>query len=156
MRLLWRGAMLLALWVVLMGTKPADVAAGAVVAALAAWASVVLSPPGAGMRAAALPAYAARFLRQSFVAGWDVARRAFAPAAAMRPGLVDHASTLPAGTPREAFVSVTGLLPGTVAVAEQGDRVTYHALDVDQPVAGQLAAEERAFASLVGARRADD
>jgi multicomponent Na+:H+ antiporter subunit E len=155
MRLAWRGAALFALWLVLMGTNPADVAAGAVVAALAAWASVSLSPPGGRMRVAALPAYAGRFLRQSFVAGWDVARRAFAPSLAVKPGLVEHRSALPAGAARDAFVSVTGLLPGTVAVAEQGDLVTYHALDTDQPVAAQLAAEERAFAPLAGAHRAD-
>jgi multicomponent Na+:H+ antiporter subunit E len=156
MQRMWRGALLLALWVVLIGVDPADIAAGAVVAALAAWASTILSPPGGGVRVAALPAYAARFLRQSVVAGWDVARRAFAPSLPVRPGFVEHRSVLPAGAARDAFVSVTGLLPGTVAVAEQGDRVTFHALDVDLPVAEQLAAEERAFAPFVGAHRADD
>jgi multicomponent Na+:H+ antiporter subunit E len=156
MRVAWRGALFLALWVVLIGAGPADIAAGAFVAALAAWASAIVSPPGGGIRVAALPAYALRFLRQSAVAGWDVARRAFAPSLAVRPGFVDHRSALPAGAAREAFVSVTGLLPGTVAVAEEGDRVIYHALDTAQPVAAQLAAEERAFAPLVGARRGDD
>jgi multicomponent Na+:H+ antiporter subunit E len=151
MRLAWRGVALFALWVVLIGTGPADVAAGVVVAVLAAWASARLSPPAGGLRLSAVPAYALRFLRQSLVAGWDVARRAFAPALAVRPGLVEHRSALPAGPARDAFVSITGLLPGTVAVAELGDRVTYHALDTDQPVAAQLAAEERAFAPLTGA-----
>jgi multicomponent Na+:H+ antiporter subunit E len=156
MRLVWRGAILLALWVVLMGTGPADAAAGAVVAVLAAWASERLSPLAAGMRFTALPGYALHFLRQSIVAGWDVARCAFSPLLAVRPGLVEHHSALPAGAGRDAFVAVTGLLPGTVAVAEQGDRVTYHALDIGQPVAAQLAAEKRAFAPLTGAHRTDD
>jgi multicomponent Na+:H+ antiporter subunit E len=156
MWLVWRGAALFALWVALIGAAPADLIAGAVVAVGAAAASAILSPRGGGVRLAALPAYALRFLRQSAVAGWDVARRAFAPSLAVRPGFVDHRSALPAGTPREAFVSVTGLLPGTVAVAEAGDRVSYHVLDAEQPVAAQLAAEEGAFAPLVRARHGHD
>jgi multicomponent Na+:H+ antiporter subunit E len=149
MPFLGRTAGFLALWVVLIGTDPVDVAAGVVPALAAAWASVVLLPPGDGVRFAALPGYALRFLRQSVAAGWDVARRAFAPSLAVRPGYAQFAPRRLRGDARQAFASVTSLLPGTVPVAEDEARIEYHCLDAAQPVAAQLADEERAFARLV-------
>lgn len=144
-----RAAGFLVLWVVLIGTAPADVAAGVVPALAAAWASVALLPRRDGVRIGALPRYALRFLRQSVGAGWDVARRAFAPSLAVRPGYAEFAPRRLSGDAREAFASVTSLLPGTVPVREEAGRIEYHCLDVAQPVAAQLADEERAFARLV-------
>ncbi len=145
-----RAAAFLALWVVLIGPDPVDVAAGVVPALAAAWASLRLLPQGrGGVRLVALPGYALRFLRQSVGAGWDVARRAFAPVPRLQPGLASYATGLPAGPARETFASVTSLLPGTVPVGGEGARLEYHCLDAAQPVAAQLADEERAFARLV-------
>ena len=147
-----RGAGFLLLWVVLIGWQPADLAAGLAAAALASWASLRLLPPAARRSSlAGIGSLAARFLRQSVVAGWDVARRAFDPRLPIKPGFVRYPTRLPSGAARDAFASMTSLLPGTVPVGEEGDALFYHCLDVDEPVAAQLAADEAAFARGLGA-----
>ncbi len=151
-----RGAGFLLLWVILIGWQPADLAAGAVAAVLATWASLRLLPPGASRpSSAAIVSLAARFLRQSVVAGWDVARRAFDPRLPIKPGFVRYPTRFPPGAARDAFASMTSLLPGTVPVGEEGGALLYHCLDVDEPVAAQLAADEAAFARALGAAEGD-
>jgi multicomponent Na+:H+ antiporter subunit E len=146
-----RGACFFALWIVLIGTAPADLAAGIVAAAAATWASLRLAAPGATrVRFATLPAFTLRFLRQSVVAGWDVARRAFDPRLPLAPGFVRHECRFPPGMARNAFASYSSLLPGTVPAEDDGAGLLYHCLDVRQPVAAQLTAEEARFARLVG------
>lgn len=154
--LLLRGAGYWALWVVLIGTKPADLAAGSVVAALAAWASLRLLPPGSWRpRPLALLAFVPRFLWQSVVAGVDVARRAFDPRLPVRPGMIRYATRLPPGPARAAFTGITALLPGTVPCGEDADgALVYHVLDCGQDVAAALAAEEARLAPALGADRA--
>jgi multicomponent Na+:H+ antiporter subunit E len=148
---LLRLALFFALWVVLIGTAPADLAAGIVPAIAAAWTSLRLLPPGRfGVRFGALPRYAARFLRQSVSAGWDVARRAFASPPAPRTGFVRYTPERLEGTAREAFASTTALLPGTVPVGDDGAALTYHCLDIAQPVVDDLRNEEAAFARIAG------
>ena len=69
---LLRGAAFYGLWVALIGTAPANLAFGVVVAAAAAWTSLRLLPPGpARVRLTALPGLALRFLWQSVVAHVD-------------------------------------------------------------------------------------
>jgi multicomponent Na+:H+ antiporter subunit E len=142
-----RGAVFFFLWVVLIGAAPADLAAGLVIAAAATWASLGLVLPGVGrLRFAALPALVLHFLWQSVIAGWDVARRAFDPRLPLEPGFVRYATRFPRGPTRNAFASYTSLLPGTVPAQDDGEALLYHCLDVRQPVAAQLAAEETMFA----------
>jgi len=152
---LLRGAILLAYWLVLMGPRPSDVAVGIVTAALATWVSLRLLPPQpARLRLVALPALALRFLWQSVVAGVDVARRAFDPRLPLRPGFAIYRVGFPPGPARSAFADLTSLLPGTVPVGEQDGALLYHCLDVEQPVAAQLAAEEAVLRrALSGVRR---
>jgi len=47
------------------------------------------------------------------------------------------------------FAALTSLLPGTVPAGDQNGQFVYHCLDVDQPVALQLAAEETALAQAI-------
>lgn len=149
-----RGAIFFAFWVVLIGWRPADLAAGLAAAGLAAWASVRLLPPGGRRpRPAALALLAARFLGQSVVAGWDVARRALDPRLPIKPGFVAYPVRLPPGAGRGAFASLSSLLPGTVPCGEDDGAIVYHCLDVDQPVAAQLAAEEALLARALGGGR---
>ncbi len=91
-----------------------------------------------------------RFLYQSIVAGADVARRALDPRLPLRPGLVAYPVRFPPGTARNAFATLTSLLPGTVPAGAERGRIVYHCLDVDQPVMSQLAAEEAALARALG------
>ena len=143
---IWRGVGYFALWVLLIGFKPADLVVGLAAAAAATWTSLALLPPGEfRLRLAGLPRYALRFLWQSVVAGVDVARQAFAPRPSLRPGLISYPSRYPQGAKRNAFAAVTGLLPGTVALGDEPQGMLYHCLDIRQPVAAQLAAEEAAL-----------
>ena len=77
--------------------------------------------------------------------------RARSAAAAARPGFVRYPVRFPPGpVARTRLTALTSLLPGTVPAGDEGGRILYHCLDVDQPVVAQLAAEE---AALSGARR---
>jgi multicomponent Na+:H+ antiporter subunit E len=135
------------LWTLLSGGAPADLPAGVVATGAAAWASIRLLPPGSGrLRPGPLARFAVHFLGQSAVAGIDVARRALDPRLPLRPGFVIYRTGLPEGAARHAFTSLMSLLPGTVPVGtdERGGLII-HCLDVGQPVAAQLAAEEALF-----------
>lgn len=145
-----RAAMLLGLWVVLIGPAPADLAAGIVTAAGATWLSLRVHPPGAtGVRLRGLPALAVRFLWHSLVAAFDVARRVLDPGLPVQPGLAAHPVALPPGLHREVFAALTSLSPGTVVLAETADEFLLHCLDVDQPVSARLRADEAALARVL-------
>jgi multicomponent Na+:H+ antiporter subunit E len=105
---------------------------------------------------AALAARLPRFLWQSVLAGIDVARRALHPRLPLATGLVTYRADLPRGQARNTFATITSLLPGTVPLADDDAGITYHCLDTTQPVAEQLATEERAYAKALvrGARDA--
>lgn len=146
-----RGAGFLALWVVLIGVHPVDLVVGLIAAAAATWTSLRLAPPGAGrVRYSTLPGFALHFVWQSLVAGWDVARRAFDPRLPLQPGFVEYPCGFEPGAARNAFASYTSLLPGTVPVEDDDEGLLYHCLDVGQPIAAQLGAEEAVLARALG------
>ena len=142
---------LVALWSVLIrSAQPADLAVGALTAAGATWASLRLLPPQTGrVKFAALTARLPRFLWQSVLAGIDVARRALAPGMPLRVGFLTYRTGLPRGQARNAFATITSLLPGTVPAEDDDSGILYHCLDTSQPVAEQLATEEREYAKAL-------
>ncbi|MTW18397.1 sodium:proton antiporter [Rhodoplanes serenus] len=151
-----RTGLLFGLWTILAGTGVADLLVGTVVAALAARVSLNLLSPGPHRVDPATAArLSLRFLLQSVLAGLDVARRAFDPRLPLRPGFIVYPTAAPPGLFRSAFTAFTSLLPGTVpagpAPARGADAggIVYHCLDVDAPVAAQLAAEETALAGVI-------
>jgi len=152
LRAAWvRGAWLLGLWTVLIGTGLADLACGLLAAAAATALSLRLLPPsGWRVHPVALARLALRFVGQSVVAGVDVARRALDPRLPLRPGFVSVPLRIPPGPARNAFASLASLLPGTLPVADDGEAVLFHCLDVAQPIAAQLGAEEAAFRRVLG------
>jgi len=143
-----RALLYFAVWLVIdQSAKPANLVVGVLASAAAAWASVKLLPPASGrVRVGALLLLLPRFLRQSLVAGWDVARRAFAPQLDLQPGFVEYRTQLPRGTARSAFELIASLMPGSVPSGDGAQHIEFHCLDTRQPVAEQLAAEERAYA----------
>ncbi|HMO45820.1 MAG TPA: Na+/H+ antiporter subunit E [Rubrivivax sp.] len=143
-----RALLYFGVWIVIdQSAKPANLLFGAAATVAATWVSLKLLPPDSGrVRIGKLVLLWPRFLRQSLVAGWDVARRAFAPGLPLRPGFVDYAPQLPRGSARNAFELVSSLLPGSVPSAENEALIEYHCLDTQQPLAEQLAAEEAAYA----------
>ncbi len=156
--LIVRAAWFFALWFALAGFDPADLPAALAAIAAASAASVYLLPPGA-MRPSliAIAGLALRFLKQSIVAGADVAWRALSPSMPLRPGFATYEPRLPQGPARSAFLTLMSLLPGSLPAWQQGDgTITIHCLDVDQPVAAQMAEEERLFIRALGVDPNDD
>lgn len=133
-------------WIVLGLTGPADLAVGAVAAALAAAASLrVLPATGPRPDAGALLRYAACFARGAVVAAVDVARRVFDPALPIAPGFVAVPCAIPPGTLRQGFRAATSLQPGTLPLGDDVAAMTLHCLDVHAPVARAIAADEARF-----------
>jgi multicomponent Na+:H+ antiporter subunit E len=146
-----RAAILLGFWVVLIGRDAVDLAAGALTVAAATWVSLrVLDPQAQWLRPLAVPRLAWHFVRQSVVAGVDVARRALDPRLPLHPGFTSHEVKLPTGPLRNAFAALTSLFPGSVVVGDDGGRMLYHCLDTNQSVAAQLNAEETALRQALG------
>ena len=142
-------------WLILYGVRPAGLPVGVAAAIMATWASRRLLPPGRGiLRPIALVRLVLRFPLQSIIAGVDVAWRALDPRMPLQPGFVVYQSRLPSGPMRNAFCTMTGLLPGTLPSGsnENGDLVI-HCLDVSQPVIEQLAAEEAELQQVLGGAR---
>ena len=139
-----RAAGFFGFWLVLTGADVGDLAAGLVAAVAATWASLRLMPAQQwSLRPIKLAGYVLHFLRQSIVAGIDVAWRALDPRLRLRPGFVVYQAQLPPGTTREAFCAIMSLMPGTLPCGPaESNGLTIHCLDVTQPVAEQLAVEE--------------
>jgi multicomponent Na+:H+ antiporter subunit E len=142
----------LVLWLVLAGFNPGDLPAAVVAVAGATWTSLCLLPPGASrLSPPAIAWLLLRFPRQSLIGGIDVARRAFDPRLPLRPGFVTVSPRLSPGLPRDAFCAFASLLPGTLPVDTNDDgTLLVHCLDIGQPVAEQMAADERHFARALG------
>jgi len=143
-----RALLYFAVWIVVdQSAKPANLVVGGLASAAATWASLKLLPPTSGrVRVGLLLLLLPRFLWQSLVAGIDVARRAFAPRLNLRPGFVEYRTQLPRGSARNAFELIASLMPGSVPSDETQGTIEFHCLDTRQPVAEQLAAEERVYA----------
>lgn len=143
-----RAALLFGVWIVVdQSAKPGNLLVGVLATAAATWVSLMLLPPTRGrVRLGRLLMLLPRFLWQSLVAGFDVARRAFALRLDLQPGFVDHHTELPPGSARSAFELIASLMPGSVSSGDGPRRIEFHCLDTRQPVAEQLAAEERAYA----------
>jgi multicomponent Na+:H+ antiporter subunit E len=142
----------LGVWVVLSGYALVDLVPGVIAALAATWVSLRLLPAGPNrMHPLALTKFALRFLRQSVLAGADVARRALDPKLPLDPGFMPYSTGLPPGTARNAFTALMSLLPGTVPVgSDQSGALVIHCLDIRQPVAAQLAGEEALFDRVIG------
>jgi multicomponent Na+:H+ antiporter subunit E len=147
-----RAALFLIFWLMISGWAPADLPVGLAAVAGATWVSFRLLPPKRSrLRVASLATLAASFLRQSVVSGTDVAWRALNPSLRLRPGFVACPLRLPEGGERSAFCALSSLMPGTLPTgANEQDELLIHCLDVGQPVAANLAAEERLFIRAIG------
>lgn len=155
---IWRAAAFIALWVILTGgADRADRPASIPAVVVATWASLRLLPPSrARVSPDALGRLLLRFLRQSIVAGMDVAWRAFDPKLPLRPGLMIYAAHLPPGPALNALCALTSLAPGTLpAGADDNGVIVVHCLDVGQPVASHLAADEGLLTRGLGHGRDD-
>ena len=112
--------------------------------------SAALPPGGSRVRIVSLASLVASFLRQSIVSGTDVAWRALnprLPAAGIRDLPIAFAPRRRAKRILRALQPDAGTLPtGT----DEHGALLVHCLDIGQPVAANLAAEERLFIRAVG------
>jgi multicomponent Na+:H+ antiporter subunit E len=147
-----RAAFVLAFWLMISGWAPADLPVGLAAVIGATWVSLRFLPPLASRYGlAAIASLAASFLRQSVVSGMDVARRALSPKLRLQPGLVACPLRLPAGNKRSAFCALSSLMPGTLPTGtDEHGALLVHCLDMSQPVAANLAAEEQLFMRAFG------
>jgi multicomponent Na+:H+ antiporter subunit E len=151
-----RWALFLVFWGALIGISPGAMAIGAVAAGFATWASLKLLPPGPQrVSLVVLIALLPRFLWQSLLAGWQVARLAFSARPRLRPGFVSFRSAYPPGHLRNTFATISSLMPGTLACGESETEIVFHCLDVEQPVLTDLAAEEVALSGVLRRDRVD-
>jgi multicomponent Na+:H+ antiporter subunit E len=140
------------LWLLLTSAAPADLAAGLLAAVAASWVSLRLMPAEqGGLRPVSFVKFLLHFLRQSIVAGTEVALLALNPRLPLRAGFVIYQPHLPPGTRRNVFCAITSLMPGTLPCGSADDNgLTIHCLDVTQPVLGQLSAEETLCIQTLG------
>lgn len=145
-RLIVRGVGFLTLWMILIGPAPQDLPVGLIAAAAATWTSAALWPAGGRLSVPGIMRFLPRFLMQSVVAGIDVAWRAVTTPVDLAPGFVTFQTALPAGMVRASARAIMSLQPGKLPVASEPDgTLLIHCLDLREPVAQQLAADETAF-----------
>lgn len=139
-----RGVVFFSLWLVLTSASAADLVPGLLAAVAASWVSLRLMPAQQGtLHAVSLVKFLLHFLRQSIVAGTEVALLALHPRLPLRPGYVIYQPRLPPGRRRSVFCAITSLMPGTLPCgSDDGNGLTIHCLDATQPVIQQLSAEE--------------
>ena len=95
------------------------------------------------------------FAWYSLKGGIDVARRALHPDMPLAPAVAEWPTRLPPGPARSLFLSVTGLLPGTLGVEWEGERFHIHVLDRHGAFAQDLQRLEVRIASLFGVALAE-
>ena len=139
-----RAALFISFWLMISGGKGLLLAVGLVAVTAATWTSLRLLPQGLPMRPLATIRFAGRVMRQSIVAGLDIARRAFDPSMSLRSGFIAAPLRLPVGFARNAFCAISSLQPGSLpAGTDSNDALVVHCLDVEW--AADIAAEEALF-----------
>ncbi len=158
MSVFWsRAGCFLGLWIILDGLDVGGFVLGCATALTASRVSLRLLPgQGWRPRPIALALFGLRFLRQSVIAGADIAWRALSPGMPLRPGFVLYPTRLPEGHPRSVFRMLASLLPGSLpAGPEAQGRVPVHLLDTARPALAELADEEARFSHTFGVSQAD-
>ncbi len=141
----------LGVWLMIAGWKKEDLPIGFAASALALGISLSLLPPTTiRPRLAPLAKLALRFLTCSIIAGVDVARRALLPRLDLHPGFVAVPFALPPGAVRNAFLVYSSLQPGTLPTSAEGETLQMHGLDILQPIAASVEADEALFKEALG------
>jgi len=88
------------------------------------------------------------FIWCSFKGGMYVARRALQSNLMIDPAIVEIPLRLPSGSPRDVFIAVSGMLPGTLAVEIAGENLLIHALDRTSAFREELQTLEKHIAAV--------
>jgi multicomponent Na+:H+ antiporter subunit E len=137
-------------WLMIADWKKEDLPIGLAACALALWISLSLLPPTTNRpRLLPLARLNLRFLICSIIAGVDVARRALLPRLDLRPGFVVVPFALPPGVARNVFLIYSSLQPGTLPTSAEGEMLQVHGLDILQPIAASIEADEALFKEAI-------
>ncbi|MBM9604865.1 Na+/H+ antiporter subunit E [Desulfopila inferna] len=118
---------------------------------MAAGVSMFSVPPGKWtIRLLAVPEFIVFFLIQTFLAGLEVAFRAFHPRLPLETGLISYTPGLSRQSAKIFLVWIISLLPGTASISFEENRVLIHVLDTEQVHQEKLLAIEKRVASLFG------
>lgn len=145
-----RACVFAAVWLVLTAADPSALPWGAGAIAAATWLSLRLRPDRAPrLRLLRAARRVPSFLGRSFLAGVDVARRAFDPRLPLAPGWFEVPTTLPEGSPRVLLGGEFSLVPGTLVAGTRGGRFLVHVLDRTRDPFPAFAAGEAALRPAV-------
>ena len=146
-----RSGVFATLWWVLTAGDSGSWIIGVPVVLVAAWLSISLAGAAAfRLSFAGLARYLVFFVVESIRGGVDVARRLL-PGGHVEPQLLHYRTGLAEGLPRNLLVYTVSLLPGTLAVDIEGDRLTLHALSRDMQPLESVETCERHLAAVFGA-----
>lgn len=139
----------IALWWILAEGRVDTWGIGAIAVVSAVLVSLRLLPVSAGrVSFPGLAAFVCLFVWNSVRGGVQVALAAFHGRTALRPGILEMRLELPPGGGRILLVNTLGLMPGTLGVELDDDRLRVHVLDERLPIAEEAREIERAIGRL--------
>jgi multisubunit Na+/H+ antiporter MnhE subunit len=68
----------------------------------------------------------------------------------LHPGFVVVPFALPPGVARNVFLIYSSLQPGTLPTSAEGEMLQMHGLDILQPIAASIEADEALFKKAIG------
>lgn len=148
---LWRSALFALLWWALTDGRADNWGVGAVSILAAAILSLRLLPP--------VPTYVSRigllrfvafFFVQSLRGGIQVAWFALRPRTGLRPDIHEIRLRMPEGIGRVLLTNTLSLLPGTLSVGLEGNRLCLHVLDGQAPAEAEVRRAEIRVAHMLG------
>lgn len=146
-----RGFAFALVWWVLAEGRADSWILGAPAVFLALLASLYLSPPGERrLDIVGVFGFIGFFLLQSLKAGVQVAGMALRPRLDLAPALLEFELRLPDGAARVWLVNTLNLLPGTLSVRIERDRLRLHVLDSRGPIEDEVRAAEMRIARMLG------
>jgi multicomponent Na+:H+ antiporter subunit E len=153
----FRAAALALLWLALTGGDLGTWWLGALAVAAATLASLVLLPPATRFWSPlGTILFIGFFLRQSLVAGVDVARRSFSRGPDLDPAFIEYKLRLPDAAARVFFSNTISLLPGTLGTELRGRELRVHTLAVKEDLREELRYTEEMIARMFAVELSPD
>lgn len=149
--LLWRAALFALLWWAFTDGRHGSWMVGGVSIVLATAFSLRLLPPVTTyVSRIGLLRFLLFFFMHSLRGGIQVAWFALRPRLGLQPGFQEVALRLPEGISRVLLANTLSLLPGTLSVELEGDRLCVHVLDEQMPTEAEVRIAETRLAQMLG------